>query len=100
MAEIHYDHDEQAHAKIVTADDLQVAETILVQALAGGTDLDLQLFRAGIENEAIHNFCGHHIVTLGRRLPMMDPRLDPALRTMLRHVLLVGVIAGRRAADV
>lgn len=51
---------------------------------------------ADVDSDAMAAFVQHHVKgTLVKAVPDMDPRIEPALNTLLAHFFLVGVVCGR-----
>lgn len=81
---------------MITGESLARAETSLIRA----RDLvpeDRVLFdRAFCEQTGVESFLRHHMSILTAHSPSIDPTLEPTIVTMLRHMLLVGAVAGRQ----
>jgi hypothetical protein len=88
-----------AGANLITSGDLERAERLLSQTyqVAVGTDAHNRLaYRAKIDPMAMGNFIAHHKENLFRHyLPEIDPRHEPAIVTMLVHMLCTGAVAQR-----
>lgn len=82
--------------------EMERAEKTL-QVVYGG-DLGRQLGALRIEREALDNVLEHCIRVIDRHYTQarraMDPRLGSAYNTMMVHLFLMGVIAGRNSARV
>lgn len=79
--------------------DIERAEKVLRVVYTG--DLGRQLAGLEIEREAVDNVVQHCWDVIDSRYPeraAMSGSLTAAVNTMLVHMLLVGVIAGRHAA--
>jgi hypothetical protein len=69
------------------------------QIAAGATAPDRLYDRARINRFAGEKYLNHHRQLLFRRyLPDIDPRHEPAIMTMMLHMLCIGAVA-QRVAD-
>jgi hypothetical protein len=82
---------------VIDAEDIQRAERVL-QVIYGGP-MDRQLERMQIDRDVFDRFLQEKLSLLRQRYGNawheMDPRLEPAISTILAHFLLVGIIVGR-----
>lgn len=81
---------------MITGESLERAERSLIQAREFVPEDRILFERAFTDKAAVERFLRHHLDTLQERHPELDPRLEPALATMFRHMLLVGAVAGRQ----
>jgi hypothetical protein len=66
------------------------------QLVAGQAAHERVLLRARVEPEAFEQFMKHHKENLFKRyMQDVDPRLEPAIMTMLLHFFAVGAVAQR-----
>lgn len=86
-------------ANVIQGGDIERAERLLSQAyqIAVGADAHNRLaYRAKIDPDAMGRYVSHHRQTLFQKyLPDIDPRHEPAIVTMLVHMLCVGATAQR-----
>lgn len=84
---------------MIGPDEIERAERMLQLVYGGTPDAPRQLSNLEIEREAFDQFLTHRINTLrkshDRAWRAMDPRLEPAINTLLMHFFLTGVVAGR-----
>lgn len=82
---------------MIGSHEIERAEKTL-QVVYGGSSLDRQLAAFQIEREAFDNFLAHNTGVIKQRYGNawheMDPRLEPAINTMLVHMFLTGLICG------
>ena len=87
--------------QMICAENLAEAEQALArtyQLVAGQAAHERVLMRAGVDSEAYDNFAKHHKETLFKEyIPDVDPRLEPAIMTMLMHFFAVGAVSQRIA---
>jgi hypothetical protein len=81
---------------MVNGGDIQAAERTL--RIVYGGPLDRQLGRLAIDRDAFERFVGEKVAQVKTRYPgawqEMDPRLEPAINTLLVHFFLTGLICG------
>ena len=69
-----------------------------LKVIYGGSSLDRQLSAFQIDRGAFDNFLAHNTGVIKQRYGNawheMDPRLEPAINTMLVHFFLAGLICG------
>jgi hypothetical protein len=85
---------------VITAEHIERAERILKQTYAIGTgDPRIVCDRARVERDDMDNFLRHHKDRLFNSqtgyMRDVDPRIEPAILTMLTHFFAVGAIAQR-----
>lgn len=84
---------------MISAEDLEKAEKVLsrtYQIAVGAQATHRVLDRARIDRIAAEKFLVHHKqVLFARYLPDVDPRTEPAVMTMLLHMLCVGAVSQR-----
>jgi hypothetical protein len=84
---------------LITAEDIERAENVL--SVIYGEDLPRQLEHLQVQGEAVDAVCVHCWQVIERAYAdsfrNMDPRLQAAINTMLVHMFLVGLIAGRHS---
>lgn len=84
---------------MINGENLERAERLLSQTYqiaVGQTAQERLYMKARIESTAAEMFLKHHSEVLFRRyLPDIDPRHEPAIMTMLNHMLCVGATAQR-----
>lgn len=87
---------------LIKAEDLEKAERILsrtYQIAVGANASHRVMYRARLDEVATERFLAHHKTILFKRyVPDIDPRHEPAIMTMLLHMLCVGAVA-QRVAD-
>jgi len=85
---------------LIDSEMIERAETFL-QIIYGGTpdSLPRQMQNLQVSLESYQNFHQHRIETLRGRYRRswhaMDPRLEPAINTLLTHFFMVGLVSGR-----
>jgi hypothetical protein len=83
----------------ISAEDLEQAEQALARTytiVAGQAAHERILMRASVDPDAFDNFMRHHKERLFRQyIPDADPRMEPAIVTMLLHFFAVGAVAQR-----
>lgn len=87
---------------LIIGENIQQAERILkiAYSIGSGSDPRIVLDRARVDRDAFEQFARHHKTLLfGARgyLPEIDPRVEPAIMTMLLHFFAVGAISQRLA---
>lgn len=87
---------------LIKAEHLEKAERQLsrtYQVAAGASASHRVMYRARLDEVAVERYLQHHKQILFKRyIPDIDPRHEPAIMTMLLHMLCVGAVA-QRAAD-
>jgi hypothetical protein len=88
---------------LVGAEQIERSERVL-QMIYGVSmnDAPRQMRNLEIDGDAFETFLQHRIGTLrqhhDRAWKAMDPRIEPAINTLLFHFFLVGVLCGRAEA--
>lgn len=84
---------------MVTAEDIERAENLL--SALYGENLPRQLEHLQVDGGAVDAVCEHCWRVIKQAYPdlypSMDPRLVPGVNTMLIHLFLVGLLAGRHS---
>lgn len=90
-----------SEGQVITAEHIERAERLLKTVYAVGIGDNIILDRARVVPEDFENFLRHHrnILFNGETgyLKDIDPRQEPAILTMFRHMFAVGAIAQRVA---
>lgn len=60
-------------------------------------DSDMLYSRADARRDTVDNFVGHLMIAVVRQAPSLKPKHRAAVATVIRHALLVGMMAGRQA---
>lgn len=85
--------------RLITAENIETAEKLLSISYQVTPDQRIIAERAGVEPEALDNLLKHHKQRLFNPqtgyMPNLDPRIEPALMTMMMHFFAVGAIANR-----
>lgn len=78
---------------------IQMAEQKLmgrIRITAEAVEVNDALFSiSGVQRAAFESYLDHHWETVHKRLPELDPRIEPTINTHLRHFFLVGVMSER-----
>lgn len=81
---------------VIAAEEIQRAEKIL--QVVYGSRIERQLELLKIDRDAFDKFINEKILLLKRRYGNawheMDPRLEPAINTLLVHFFLTGLVCG------
>lgn len=82
--------------KPIDAEDLEAAEKLLrLRGEIGG--MVAVHDRANVDSHSVARWVEHHVRgTLVKVVPDLDPRLEPAINTLMAHGLMVGIVAERR----
>lgn len=83
---------------MIDGETIERAEKAL--AVAGEFGGMQEVYRmADSDATAVAAFVGNCRDTMKKRLPNLDPRIEPSLNTMLAHAYMVGVRCGRETAE-
>jgi hypothetical protein len=82
---------------VIVGTDIEVAEARLKasKAIAGLVSPTVLCERARVNPDALDNFIRANSELMHKRIPNLDPRIDPTFNTMFRHAFLVGIMCGR-----
>lgn len=87
---------------LIKGEHLEKAERVLsrtYQVAVGASASHRVMYRARFDEMAAEKYLQHHTTLLFKRyIPEIDPRHEPAITTMLLHMLCVGAVA-QRVAD-
>lgn len=91
---------ERRESRVITSEHLERAERLLSGtyriAQGAANPVDAVCHRARIDLVAAERYMTHHkAILFHNHLPDVDPRHEPAIMTMLLHMLAVGAISQR-----
>lgn len=86
---------------MITSEQIERAERTL--KIVYGGPFDKQLERLSVEREAFDNFLSGNVAIIKRRYgnawQEMDPRMEPAIATLMAHMFLTGLLCGHHERD-
>lgn len=82
---------------MIDSSSLERAETVLKVVHGQGIERQLEALR--VDRDAFDNYIFQSKEIIKRRYPdawaTLDPRLEPALNTIIGHTFMIGLVAGR-----
>jgi len=82
---------------VIDSSSLERAETVLKVVHGQGIERQLEALR--VDRDAFDNYIFQSKEIIKRRYPdawaTLDPRLEPALNTIIGHTFMIGLVAGR-----
>ena len=72
----------------------RVVEVLLADAVDQQVPLSDQYDLLGLDGEAFDRFLGDNMRDMHKLLPKLDPRMDGTINVFMRHMFLVGYVAG------
>lgn len=83
-------------SSVLVLADMKEAEQALIRSKAIVPGERVLFDRARVSPESFDEWLKEHWEVINARLPDLDPRIQPTFNTMMRHMFLTGVVAGRK----
>lgn len=84
---------------MIGSEEITRAERRLAAASRMGPSPRVQCGIARVNDVAVTRLVEHHRETLRKVAPDLDPRLEPALNTIMFHMFITGALCGRQDSE-